>query len=130
MAENETSERALPPKQQKFVTALASELTVEAAANAAGIARATAYRWLEQPSVQAAVKEIERHAIEATARGLVSLASHALAVLQEAMNDPATPMATRVRAADAALNRLLQLRDLVSIEDRISAIEARLEAQS
>lgn len=130
MSENETSGQPLTPKQQKFVTALVSELTVDAAAKAAGISRATAYRWLEQADVQLVVKEIERQAIEATARGLVALASQALTVLQEAMSDPVTPMATRVRAADAALNRLLQLRDLVSIEERISAIEARLEAQS
>jgi hypothetical protein len=102
---------------------LLSELTVEAAAKAAGISHATAYRWLVRSDVQTAVKEIERQAIEATARGLVALASQALNVLQEAMSDPASPMATRVRAADAALNRLLQLRDLVTLEARMQALE-------
>lgn len=126
MAVNGTTETALTPRQQKFVTVLLSELTVEAAARAAGISHTTAYRWLEQAGVQAAVKEIERQAIESTARGLVALASQALTVLQDAMTDPATPMATRVRAADTALNRLLQLRDLVTIEERLAALEARL----
>jgi hypothetical protein len=41
------------------------------------------------------------------------------------MNDPETPAATRVRAADVVLARLLQLRELATLEARVADLERR-----
>ena len=48
----------------------------------------------------------------------------AAATLAKATNDPAAPYATRVRAADASMSRLLQLRELATLEARVRALEA------
>jgi hypothetical protein len=55
---------------------------------------------------------------------LVRLGRTAVATLAKAMSDPATPAATRVRAADATLSKLLQLRELATLEQRVAALEA------
>ena len=47
----------------------------------------------------------------------------AVATLAKAMSDPTVPAASRVRAADAALGRLLQLRELATLEARLTALE-------
>lgn len=48
-----------------------------------------------------------------------------MATLAKATNDPTAPYATRVRAADAWLSRLLQLRELASVEARVRMLEVQ-----
>jgi hypothetical protein len=42
------------------------------------------------------------------------------------MTDAEAAASTKVRAADVVLARLLQLRELVSIESRLSALESKI----
>jgi len=72
-----------------------------------------------------ALHAAEADALAAVSRRLVRLADTAATTLEAAMHDEATPVATRVRAADAVLSRLLQLRELVSLEERVRELEAR-----
>jgi hypothetical protein len=62
-------------------------------------------------------------ALDDLSRLLVRLGRTAVATLAKAMSDPTVPAASRVRAADAALGRLLQLRELATLEARITALE-------
>jgi hypothetical protein len=120
----------LTGKQQKAVAALLSTGEVKAAAAEAGISRETLHRWLKQPVFLEAVRAAEADALDELSRLLVRLGRTAIATIAKAMNDPITPPATRVRAADAALGRLLQLRELAQLEARVQALEqaAGLEA--
>ena len=113
----------LTPKQRKAVEALLTTGEVAAAAQAAGVSRDTLYRWLKQPAFLAAVRAGEARALDELSRRLVGLGRTAVATLERAMADPATPAATRVRAADAALARLLQLRELATLEARVAELE-------
>lgn len=117
-----TSER-LTPKQRRAVAALLTTGEVGAAAREAGINRTTLYRWLHDPVFLAAVREAEADALDELSRLLVRLGRTAVATIAKAMSDPVTPAATRVRAADVALNRLLQLRELAQLEARVQALE-------
>ncbi len=47
----------------------------------------------------------------------------AAGTLAKAMGDAATPAAKKVRAADAVLGRLLQLRELATLEARVAELE-------
>ena len=114
----------LSPKQRKAVAALLSTGEVKAAAAEAGIHRDTLHRWLKEPQFLAAVREAEADALDELSRLLVRLGRTAVATIAKAMSDPVTPAATRVRAADVALNRLLQLRELAQLEARVQALEA------
>ena len=113
----------LSPKQRKAVEALLTTGEVKAAAAAAGIHRDTLHRWLKEPIFLAAVRQAEAVALDELSRVLVGLGRTAVATISKAMSDPITPVATRVRAADVALARLLQLRELAQLEARVQALE-------
>jgi hypothetical protein len=125
MTRNETSS-PLSAKQQRAIAALLTKPTIEEAAKAAGVSRATLYRWLAERAFQTALTDAERRLLETTSRGLIALSTKALAVTEAVLDDQSVPASTRLRAADVTLNRLLQLRELVSLEERIAALEARL----
>ncbi len=113
----------LSPKQRRAVAALLATGEVTAAAREAGVHRDTLHRWLRQPDFLAAVRQAEAEALDELSRLLVRLGRTAAATLAKAMADPAAPYPTRVRAADAALGRLLQLRELATLEARVAALE-------
>lgn len=123
MSQNLTPQR-LSGKQQKAVAALLATGEVKAAAAEVGVTRETLHRWLKQPGFLAAVRAAEAEALDELSRLLVRLGRTAAATIAKAMNDPSTPPATRVRAADVALGRLLQLRELAQLEARVQALEA------
>jgi transposase-like protein len=116
-------DRTLTPRQRKAVEALLATGEVPAAAREVGVSRDTLYRWLKQPLFVEAVRETEARALDELSRLLVRLGRTATATLAKAMSDPATPAATRVRAADVTLSRLLQLRELATLEARVQALE-------
>jgi hypothetical protein len=113
----------LSPKQRKAVEALLTTGEVKAAAAEAGIHRDTLHRWLKQPLFLEAVRSAEAEALDELSRLLVRLGRTAVATIAKAMTDPATPVATKVRASDVALGRLLQLRELAQLEARVQALE-------
>jgi transposase-like protein len=115
--------RTLTPRQRKAVEALLATGEVAAAAREVGVSRDTLYRWMRQPLFVEAVRETEARALDELSRLLVRLGRTATATLAKAMSDPATPAATRVRAADVTLARLLQLRELATLEARVQALE-------
>ncbi len=122
MSENRTLS-GLTPKQRKAVEALLTTGDATAAAQAAGIARDTLYRWLRQPVFLGAVRAAEAQALDDLSRMLVRLGRTAAGTLAKAMSDAATPMTVKVRAADATLGRLLQLRELATLEARVAELE-------
>ena len=122
MRQNPTPEH-LTSKQRKAVEALLSTGEVSAAAREAGIHRDTLHRWLKQPTFVAAVRETEARALDDLSRLLVRLGRTAATTLATAMSDASAPYPTRVRAADATLGRLLQLRELATLEARVAELE-------
>ena len=114
-------------KQRKAVESLLATGEVKAAAAAAGIHRDTLHRWLKEAPFQAAVHEAEAAALDDLSRVLVGLGRTAVATLGAAMSESGTPAATRVRAADVTLSRLLELRELAQLEARVQALETAVE---
>ena len=113
----------LTPKQARAVEALLTTGDVAAAAQAAGVARETLHRWMRVPVFLEAVRAAEAQALDDLSRMLVRLGRTALGTLAKAMGDATTPMATRVRAADAVLGRLLQIREVATLETRVTELE-------
>ena len=114
----------LTGRQQQAIAAIVATGDVTIAAQSVGVNRATLYRWMKQPPFVQAVHAAEADAVEDLSRMLVRLGRTAVATLAKAMSDPATPAATKVRAADATLSKLLQLRELATLEQRVAALEA------
>ncbi len=113
----------LSAKQRRALEALLTTGEVLAAAQVAGVTRETLHRWLRQPQFLSAVRAAEAQALDDLSRVLVRLGRTAAGTLAKAMSDPATPASTRVRAADATLGRLLQLRELATLEARVAELE-------
>ncbi len=113
----------LSARQRRAVEALLATGEVTSAAQTVGVSRATLHRWLTEPVFVAAVRSAEAQALDDLSRMLVRLGRTAAGTLARAMADPMTPSATRVRAADAVLGRLLQLRELATLEARVSELE-------
>lgn len=117
------TESLLTPKQRRAVEALLTTGDVAAAAKEAGCGKVTLYRWMKQPVFLGAVREAEAAALDELSRMLVRLGRTAVGTLAKAMSDPKAPYPTRVRAADASLARLLQLRELATLEARVTELE-------
>lgn len=114
----------LTSRQKLAIEAIVATGDVTIAAQSVGVNRATLYRWMKQPTFVQAVHVAEADAVEDLSRMLVRLGRTAVATLAKAMSDPATPPATKVRAADATLTKLLQLRELATLEQRVAMLEA------
>ena len=127
MSRNITPDGTLTPKQRRAVEALLSTGEITAAAREAGVARETLQRWFHEPHFARAVREAEAAAIDDLSRMLVRLGRSATATLAKAMTDSTVPWSTRVRAAEASLGRLLQLRELATLESRVTELERSVE---
>ncbi len=123
------SQTELSPKQRRAIAALIETGEVLAAADAADVSRTTLYQWLKNPAFTAALRDAEADALRSLTRQLVSLGKRATATIADAMTDPSVNASTRVRAADVVLGRLLQLRELVDLEERVASLEASVAAQ-
>ncbi len=118
-----TTPQTLTPKQRRAVEALLTVGEVQAAAQSAGVSKDSIYRWLRQPVFLEAVRAAEAQALDDLSRVLVPLGRTAAGTLARAMSDATVPWATKVRSADATLGRLLQLRELATLEARVAELE-------
>jgi L-asparaginase II len=118
----------LSPKQRKAIAALLAFGEIQLAAEHANCSRGTLYAWLKQPAFLAALKQAEADALRSLTRKLVGLGSRATGVIEATMTEPGVSPAVRLKAADTVLARLLQLRELIDLEERVSSLEERLEA--
>jgi len=116
----------LTPKQRKGIDALMVHATVVDAAQAVGISRATLFRWLRDESFRTELRRAGNELIDGTTRKLASLSARAVAALEDVLNDPDAGHVLKIRAAGEILGRLLHLREMVELSERMDAIETRL----
>ena len=121
MSKNNT----LSIKKQRAIETLATSGNVAEAARAANVSRKTLYRWLRQSDFTEALEVAAQESLANLSRELVCLGAQAVTALEGAMTDTEAATSTKVRAADVVLARLLQLRELVSIELRLAALEKK-----
>jgi hypothetical protein len=108
------------------VAALLSNPTIEAAAEAAGIHRRTAHRYLDEPNVRQVLgRELDDLMGQAT-RLTVRAMTSALATLQRIHTDPEAPTSSRVSAARAILDAGPKLREALDLADRVALLEENL----
>jgi phage terminase small subunit len=114
----------LTPRQRRTIESLLTCADVTEAARQAKVSRDTVYRWLKQDAFRSALDQAVQESMAALSRNLVALGDKARKALADALDgDSPTQAGTRVRAADIVLSRLLQLRELVSLEERVSRLE-------
>lgn len=123
----ENSENSITTKQQKAITALLTERTTTAAAKKAGIAERTLYTWLNEPDFRAALRSAEKDILDGVTRRLSAGQTLALDTLEKLVKS-ARHESTKLRASVAWLEMSLKFRDMQDIEERLTALEAAINA--
>jgi len=119
----------LSARQRRFVAALMTARTIEDAATIAGVTKRTGMRYLADPNVRAAVNEAQAQALAQVTRQAVQAMTEALDVLRGIASDEDAPSGSRVSAARAILENGLRYNEAVTLAERVSELEARMEVQ-
>ena len=98
---------SLPPDQARVVAALATGLSVTAAAARCGIHRATIYNWQKLPAFGAALQTSREQFLAEFQAELSELAGLAIAAIRQILTDPKASPSVRLKAALAVLDRPL-----------------------
>ena len=114
----------LSAAQRRLIPALLTCRTVTAAAESAKVPERTAFRWLaDDVTFQAELARAEGDVIGGAVRALLGLAESAVDCLRSTLDDKELSAAVRIRAAALAIDALLRLRELASIERRLAELE-------
>jgi phage terminase small subunit len=125
MADNGTH-RALTTRQRRFVLALLESSTVRQAAERADLPERTAWRYLGDARVKIELSRLSDAMLASACVGLLDDMSLARTTLRTVMQSDQASDAARVSAARAVLDASLRLFELVSLTERVSAIEERM----
>jgi hypothetical protein len=117
------SQANLVGKREAAVLALLTARSVEEAARVADVPVRTLHRWMKEPAFDAAYRQAKRDAYGQAIARLHQMSSAAVSTLGKVMVDPATPPATRVRAADSILNHTTKAIEIQDIEARVAELE-------
>lgn len=112
----------LTPLQRKTIETLMTTGNVTAAAAAAGVNRGTVYRWMADDVFVSELRSAEQLAVEGLSRSLAGLGDLASSALRDALA-PGQKITVRLRAAEIVTDRLLKIRELVELEQRIKTLE-------
>jgi DNA-binding transcriptional MerR regulator len=121
------SSEKLNSKQEAAVLALLSSRNVEEAAKVVGVTPRTLYRWQKEPAFDRAYRAAKRASYDQAIARLHHLSGAAVSTIGKVMLDPATPPATKVRAADTVLEHTEKAIQLEDIEARLTELERSAE---
>ncbi len=116
----------LTRKQEAFISALLLSPTLADAARATGIGEVTAWRWLQESTVQAAYQAARRALVKHAIAQVQHATGEAVETLRTIMQDTAAPASARVSAARTVLEMAVKAVEREDVEARITALEAVL----
>lgn len=126
MSKNGTQKK-FSPAQFEAISALLERASVKEAAEQAGVAKSTVYRWLKDPDFLEALQAHEGVILDKVARNLILLAEQAVEALADVLADPTQDGAGQRRyAAQAILDNVLKLWELRNIEGRLQRLEGHI----
>lgn len=118
------------PNQARALEVYLATGDVTKATEAADVGRSTFYRWQQtDPAFQAALNDATAQAVEAISVDLVRLGNKSIAALESVFDDESATHYHKLKAAEIVITNLLKLRELVTIEARLEALETRANGQ-
>lgn len=117
-----------PAKQEALAVRLAGGQTIKGAAADVGVGYRTARLWLQEDAeFRALVERVRGETLEMAMARMTKATVQAAKVLRELMEAkrPSKTAGTRLAAAKAVLELALRMRETVSLEQRIAALEAK-----
>lgn len=124
-----TRKGTLTGQQRQAIEQLVALGNISQAAEAVGVSRTTMNRWLKNETFKQALNEAETDALAELRRSLLAMREKAAGAISDVIDDDDAPAWARLRAADIAIKRLLQIGDQVSIEDRLSKLEEQVNVK-
>jgi len=113
-------------RQRRFIQAVMTSPSIKQAAAAAKVGERTAYRYLDDPAVRAALAKLQDDSMAQAARETVAAMSEALQVLRAIQNDKAAPHAARVSAARAIRDSGPRLNEQALLSERVAELEGKV----
>ncbi len=123
MKENER----LNTRQRRFVAAMLEAKSIRQACEMVDIAEVTGWRYLQDANVKRELSRYTDALLAQAATGLLADLVEARQTLREIMADREAADGARVSAARAVLDASLRLFELVSLSERVSELEQRIE---
>lgn len=127
MAQNGTVSEDLTAKEGEFLACLLLEPTVTAAAEKAGVAKRTAFRYLEGAAFQEAYRKARRQSVSHAIVSVQAAASKAVETLSHIMEDGGAPVPSRVSAAKILLETAVKATELEDVIERLERLELEME---
>jgi AcrR family transcriptional regulator len=121
-------ENAHNRRDEMLLAALASGTPVEQAARAAGVSKRTAYRRLADPRFAARLAHARDELISSALGELVEGASKAVKTLSALLD--ADDERVRLAAAKSHLEQLLRLRETLTLNERLAAVERTVQTRN
>jgi hypothetical protein len=121
------SKSVISTKQKAAIRALITGASYPEAAAAAQVHENTIGQWMKNPGFVTALHQAEGEAMQIISRSLVSIADKATETLEGVLGKEEARDSSKIRAADVVLGRLLDIRSMAELEERIKKLE---EAQN
>lgn len=115
----------LTGKKKKMIAALMTCRTIGEAVQMAGVTRTTLSRWLNDPEFSKALTAAENETMRESSRVLLTGQREALKTIFELMINGESD-AIKLRAAAEWLSQSFKWRELITLDERMTAIEERL----
>ena len=125
---DESHESSKNNQQERIILALLEQPTLERAAAALDMSKATLWRQMQKPEFAAAFREARRDAFSQSLARLQHASNVAVNTLLRVMTDREAPAASRVRAADVVLQANVRGMEVEDIEVRVSELERAAKA--
>ena len=115
----------LTRNQTRAIKALMQYPTVDQVAAEIGVNPRTIHRWLDNPDFRRELASSEGASLDRVTRRLLMLSDKAINAIEDIIDDPGQKGASNKRlASQAILDQVVKLRELRSVEQRISDLEA------
>jgi hypothetical protein len=118
---------ALSAKQRRAIASLAAGGSVVDAAAAAGVSDRTVHRWHHEPAFAAALRKARALALSGVFNALIARGRRAVEILELAMEGDASN--SQRLAADAVIQNIIKLHDVLDLEARVSELENAINEQ-
>ena len=117
----------LTTKQAALLAAMLEGKSLAEAAAATGANERTARRWYNEPRFQVELQRRTSDALNDASRGMTDAMQGAPAVIKAIMHDEGVAPSVRLQAARILVDSNLRLKDAVEFENRLVALETRLD---